>query len=95
MPDPLCQPLRKACFDEDRLVPVQLDRIKIEQLYEAIKPITGECTLHFKGIEQALRSNKISTKKIIETVICPIHQKIYKEIAEQKPTELQEVNYEL
>ena len=75
--------------------PYKVDNIKMEQLYEAIYPTTGDVTMHFQDIEKALCSNKISTKKIIEKVICPMLKKIYKEIAKQKPAELQENNYDL
>ena len=50
--------------------------------------------MHFQDIEKALCS-KTATKKIIEQVICPMLKKIFKEIAKQKPAELQEKNYEL
>ena len=45
--------------------PFRVDHIKMEQLYEAFKPVTGDVTLHFKVIEKALCS-KIATKKIID-----------------------------
>ena len=45
--------------------PYKVDNIKMEQLYEAIYPTTGDVTMHFQDIEKALRS-KTATKKIIE-----------------------------
>ena len=45
--------------------PYKVDNIKMEQLYEAIYPTTGDVTMHFQDIEKALCSN-IATKKIIE-----------------------------
>ena len=45
--------------------PFKVDHIKMEQLYEAIYPTTGDVTMHFQDIEKALCS-KTATKKIIE-----------------------------